>query len=108
LAPGEVQRRALQVARDLLVQPRAAQRVGHRALELGRSPATAPARGMLGQGVGDVVEDAHRERVRLLKDHRHPPSQVVDLERMDVFPVERDAPAARGARGDLGEAVERA
>ena len=63
---------------------------------------------LLDERVGDVVEDAHRERVGLLEDHRDAATQVVDLERVDVGAVERDLAAARGAVGDLGQAVERA
>ncbi len=76
----------------------------------GRAPASSHAarRALLGERVGDVVEDAHRERVGLLEDHRHAPAQLVDLELVDVGAVERDSPAARGAGGDLGEAVQRA
>ena len=52
---------------------------------------------LLAQRVGDVVEDAHRERVRLLEDHAHAPAQLGDLERVDVLPVEQDAARPRGA-----------
>ena len=63
-----------------------------RVLELGRAPAPASARrALLGERVGDVVVDAHRERVGLLEDHRHAPAQVVDLELVDLLAVERDA-----------------
>ena len=58
--------------------------------------------------VRDVVEDAHRERVGLLEDHRHTPAQVVDLEVVDVLAVEGDVAAAGRPGGDLGEAVQRA
>ncbi len=55
-------------------------------LELGAAPPPPAARGtLLGQRVGDVVEDAHRERVGLLEDHRHAPAQGVDLQLVDLL-----------------------
>ena len=64
---------------------------------------------LLAQRVGDVVEDRHRERVGLLEDHRHAAAQLGDLERVDVARRRAAiAPVAARARGQLGEAVERA
>ncbi len=70
--------------------------------------ASRAALGLLAQHVGDVVEHAHRERVRLLEDHRHPPPQRGRLERRDVHAVERDPTAQRCRLRQLGEPVERA
>ncbi len=110
LAAGEPHRRALEILADLVVQARAAQRLVDGLLQGRCAPAPAAMRpvGALGQRVGDVVEDAHRERVGLLEDHRDLAAQLGDLELVDVLAVERDPPGARRAGGDLGEAVERA
>ena len=54
------------VALHLVPQPGAAQCVARPAR---RAPLARPAASPLAQRVGDVVEDAHRERVRLLEDH---------------------------------------
>ena len=51
-------------------RPARSQRLAHRRLEL--ALATAACEPLLAQRVGDVVEDAHRERVGLLEDHARP------------------------------------
>src|SRR5690349_9437975 len=66
------------------------------------------ARALLAEDVGDVVEDAHRERVGLLEDHRHPAPQQGRLDQADVDVVEQDAPGQGRRAGELGEPVERA
>jgi hypothetical protein len=63
---------------DLVEQAGAVQRLLDGGSQLGRCAGAAL--GLLAQHVGDVVEDAHRERVRLLEDHRHAPAQRVRLE----------------------------
>ena len=55
----------------------------------------------------DVVEDAHREWVRLLKDHPDLAPQLGDVMEVDVVTVEVDRPAAGGRRGLIHETVER-
>ena len=68
-----------------------------------------PPGGLLAQHVRDVVEHAHRERVRLLEDHRHAAAQRGRLHLGDVHSVERDPAAVRAVPSrQLGEAVERA
>ena len=74
---------------------------------LERAPAPPP-RALLAQDVGEVVEHAHRERVRLLEHHRHAAPQRGRLHRLDVDAVERDPAVQRRRAGQLGEPVERA
>src|SRR2546421_3646326 len=50
---------------------------------------------------------SHRERVRLLEDHRHPAPQRGRLEQADVDAVERYPARRRRAPGQLGEPVHR-
>ncbi len=77
LAAGECQRRMVEVVLDLLVEAGALQRLDHGRLEMG---ARGALRAALAQPVGDVVEDAHRERVGLLEEHPDAAPQVGDVE----------------------------
>ena len=95
----------VEVAGDLVVEPCSPQRVDHQRLQL--APARLLAR-LFAQGKGHVVEDRHREGVGLLEDHRHSRAQLCVLQGVDVLAVEHDRARARGARGQLGEPVERA
>ncbi len=112
LASGEAQRGMVEVAGHLLVETGTAQSIDHGSHQLVARAPFAPARTplavLLAQRVGDILEDAHREGIGLLEDHRDAPAERVDLDLADLLPVERHAPGTRGARGDLGEAVERA
>ena len=94
----------VEVVRDLVEQSGASQRVLDGAAEV---LALRPPGRLLAQDVGDVVEHAHRERVRLLEDHRHAPPQRRRLHRRDVHPVERDPAAEARPLGQLGEPVQR-
>ena len=68
-----------------------------------------PPRALLAQDVGDVVEDAHRERVRLLEDHRHPaPQQRSARSRVMSTSSSVMRPLSERRAGQLGEPVERA
>ncbi len=105
LAAGEPQGRVVEVVLDLLEETGPVERaVDFRLQRL----LALPPRALLAQHVGDVVEDAHRERVGLLEDHRHPAPQQGRLDQPDVDVVEQDAAAQRRRAGQLGEPVERA
>ena len=57
---------------------------------------------------GDVVVDAHRERVGLLEDHADAPAQVCGGHRaVDVMAVEFDAASYRAALDEVVHPVER-
>jgi hypothetical protein len=104
LASGETQRGVIEVVGDLVEQTRSRQcRLDRRPQRL----ASRAAFGLIAQDVGDVVEHAHRERVRLLEDHRHATPQRGRLERRDVGPVERDLTGQRCRPGQLGQSVQR-
>ena len=105
LPAGELQRRMGEVVLDLLEETGAVERLTHRIVQRAAAP---PPRALLPQDVGEVVEHAHRKRVRLLEDHRHPAPQRGRLHRLDIDPVQRDPPIQRGRAGQLGEPVERA
>src|SRR4051794_278961 len=92
-----------EIVLDLLEEPGSVEGLADRVV---KRPPAAPPGTLLAQYVGEVVEHAHRERVRLLEDHRHAAAQGGRLHRLDVHPIERD-PAVQGGRaGQLGEPVE--
>jgi hypothetical protein len=104
LATGQAQRRVPEIVLDLSQQAGVGQNLANLLVEVGPP---RPALGLLAQDVGDVVEYAHRERVRLLEDHRHAATQRGRVEAHDVGAVERDATAHRRRTRELGQAVER-
>ena len=101
-------RSAGMVERRRRPRPRARRGAGRRRPARLQRVLARPPRALLAQRVGDVVEDAHRERVGLLEDHADPAAQLGHLHRVDVLAVERDAAAADRGRGDLDQPVERA
>ena len=104
LAAGERQRGMVEVVLDLFPEPGAAgarRRRRARAADLPR-----PLRAARAQPVGDVVEDAHRERVRLLEEHADAAAQLGHVEAVDVVAVEQDRAAAHRGRGQVDEPVE--
>src|SRR3954451_1756241 len=93
-----------EVVLDLLEEAGAVEGLADRVVERAAAP---PPRALLPQDVGEVVEHAHRERVRLLEDHRHPAAQRGRLQRLDVRAVEGDPAVERRGAGQLGQPDER-
>src|ERR1700704_2284431 len=92
-----------QTIRYLVEKAGAVERFEHSRLQLW---AAGMPLALLAKRICHVVEDAHREGIRLLEHHRHAPPEVGHLEPVDLLAVEGDSAVARSGRGELGQPVQ--